>query len=161
MEAIMNAEPMMVRTIEPTERYATDDARYRAIESRDRAADGHFITAVTTTGIYCRPGCPSRTPKRANVRFYRHPEEARAAGFRACRRCDPDASAPRDSRLDAIRAACRLIENAEDTAPTLEELGEAAGLSPFHLQRTFKAVMGITPRQYWEDRKSTRLNSSH
>src|SRR3546814_472714 len=96
----------------------------------------------------------------SDLRFYRHPEEARAAGFRACRRCDPDASAPRDSRLDAIRAACRLIENAEDTAPTLEELGEAAGLSPFHLQRTFKAVMGITPRQYWAARRVARLKAN-
>src|SRR3546814_8124901 len=96
----------------------------------------------------------------SDLRFYRHPEEARAAGFRACRRCAPDASAPRDSRLDAIRAACRLIENAEDTAPTLEEMGEAAGLSPFPLQRTFKAVMGITPRQYWAARRVGRLKAN-
>lgn len=156
----MNAETMMVRSIEQTDRYATDDARYRAVEARDRAADGQFIMAVTTTGVYCRPHCPSRTPKRPNVRFYRRPEEARAAGFRACRRCDPDASAPRDARLDAVRAACRLIEDAEDTAPTLEELGEAAGLSPFHLQRTFKAVMGITPRQYWDARRVGRLKAN-
>src|SRR3546814_4370954 len=123
MEAIMNAETMMVRTIEPTERYATDDARYRAIESRDPAADGHFITAVTTTGISCRPGCPSRTPSRATVPFSRHPVEAPATGFPACRRSDPAASAPRDSRLASITAACRLIENAEAPPPNLEELG--------------------------------------
>lgn len=151
---------MTVHTIDPTARFATDDDRYRAVEVRDKAADGHFIMAVTTTGIYCRPHCPSRTPKRANVEFYHRPEQARAAGFRACRRCNPDASAPRDPRLDAVRAACRLLESAEETAPTLEELGEAAGLSPFHLQRTFKAVMGITPRQYWDARRVGRLKAN-
>ena len=151
---------MTVMTSEPDPRYATDDARYRAVEARDKAADGRFITAVTTTGVYCRPHCPSRTPKRQNVRFFLGPEEARAAGFRACRRCNPDASAPRDARLDPVRAACRLIESAEDTAPTLEELGEAAGLSPFHLQRTFKAVMGTTPRQYWDARRVGRLKAN-
>src|SRR3546814_20022356 len=96
----------------------------------------------------------------SDLRFYRHPEEARAAGFRACRRCDPDASAPRDSRLDAIRAACRLIENAEDNAPTLEDLGEAAGLSPFHLHPTFTAVMGTPPRQYWDARRVGRRKAN-
>ncbi len=144
---------MTIPTSDPEPRYADDDARYRAVEARDRAADSHFIMAVTTTGIYCRPHCPSRTPKRGNVLFFQRPEQARAVGFRACRRCNPDASAPRDARLDAVRAACRVIEAAEDTAPTLEALGEAAGLSPFHLQRTFKAVMGITPRQYWDARR--------
>lgn len=151
---------MTALTTSSTDRYATDDARYRAVEARDKSADGQFITAVTTTGIYCRPHCPSRTPKRGNVRFFERPEEARAAGFRACRRCNPDASMPRDPRLDAVRAACRLIESAEDTAPTLEALGEAAGLSPFHLQRTFKAVMGITPRQYWDARRLGRLKAN-
>lgn len=156
----MNAETKMVRTLDPTDPYGTDDARYRAVETRDKAADGVFILAVKTTGVYCRPHCPSRTPKRQNVLFYLRPEEARAAGFRACRRCNPDASVPRDPRLDAVRAACRMIESAEDTAPTLEDLGDAAGLSPFHLQRTFKAVMGITPRQYWDARRVGRLKAN-
>ncbi len=161
MNALTQTVPTtMVNTLEPTDRYATDDARYRAVETRDKAADGRFILAVKTTGVYCRPICPSRTPKRPNALFYQRPEEARAAGFRACRRCDPDASAPRDARLDAVRAACRLIESAEDAAPTLEELGAAAGLSPFHLQRTFKTVMGITPRQYWDARRVGRLKAN-
>ncbi len=156
----MNAVTAMVPTTAAGQTFATDDARYRAVEARDKSADGLFILAVKTTGVYCRPHCPSRTPKRQNVLFYHRPEEARAAGFRACRRCNPDASAPRDTRLDAVRAACRLIESAEDTAPTLEELGEAAALSPFHLQRTFKAVMGITPRQYWDARRVGKLKAN-
>jgi AraC family transcriptional regulator of adaptative response/methylated-DNA-[protein]-cysteine methyltransferase len=144
-------------TAETSQTFADDDARYRAVETRDKAADGTFIVAVKTTGIYCRPLCPSRTPKRQNVTFFRVPEDARAAGFRACKRCHPDAAAPRDPALDAVRAACRMIELAEDEAPTLEALGKVAGLSPFHLQRTFKAVMGITPRQFWDARRLKRL----
>jgi AraC family transcriptional regulator of adaptative response/methylated-DNA-[protein]-cysteine methyltransferase len=145
-------------TLDRTQEPLHDDAaRYRALEARNRDADGAFIVAVKTTGIYCRPICPSRTPKRENVRFYETPEQARAGGFRACKRCNPDASSPRDARLDAVRAACRMIERAEEEAPSLEALGAEAGLSPFHLQRTFKAVMGITPRQYWDARRLSRL----
>jgi len=160
MEAIMNAGTAMLLTSNLGDPYATDDARWRAVETRDRAADGRFFVAVKTTGVFCRPFCPSRTPKRANVLFYERPEQARAAGFRACRRCHPDASMPGDPRLEAVRAACRLIESAEEAAPTLEELGAAAGLSPFHLQRSFKAVMGITPRQYWDARRLGRLKAN-
>ncbi|NQW11274.1 MAG: bifunctional DNA-binding transcriptional regulator/O6-methylguanine-DNA methyltransferase Ada [Alphaproteobacteria bacterium] len=137
--------------------FRDDDARYAAIAASDPAADGTFIVAVKTTGIYCRPVCPSRTPKRQNVEFFTLPEEARTAGYRACRRCHPDTAAPRDPRLDAVRAACRVIEGAEDAAPSLEALGAAAGLGPHHLQRTFKAVMGVSPRQYWDARRLGRL----
>jgi AraC family transcriptional regulator of adaptative response/methylated-DNA-[protein]-cysteine methyltransferase len=140
--------------------FQSDAARYSALEARDRNADGAFIVAVKTTGIYCRPICPSRTPKRENVRFFQLPEHARAAGFRACKRCHPDDAAPRDPALDAVRAACRMIELAEDEAPTLDALGQAVGLSSFHLQRTFKSVMGITPRQYWDARRLKRLKHS-
>lgn len=140
--------------------FRDDDARYAAIVTSNPDADGTFIVAVRTTGIYCRPICPSRTPKRQNVEFFTLPEEARAAGYRACRRCHPDDSAPRDPRLDAVRAACRVIENAEDAAPTLEELGVAAGLSSYHLQRTFKAVLGVSPRQYWDARRLGRLKKN-
>ena len=133
-----------------------DDARYRAVVARDRSADGAFIVAVRTTGIYCRPFCPSRTPKRENVTFFRTPEAARKAGYRACRRCRPDESVPPDPRLTPVRAACRAIESAEEECPSLKALGEVAGLSPYHLQRGFKAVMGITPRQYWDARRLGR-----
>ena len=137
-------------------RFLTDDDRYLAVETKDRSADGAFIVAVRTTRIYCRPICPSRTPKRHNVSFYETPEQARSGWYRACKRCDPDASAVRDPKVG--RGSRRLpVERAEDEAPTLEELGIAAGLSPFHLQRTFKAVMGITPRQYWDARRVGRL----
>ena len=134
-----------------------DDDRYRVVVARDKSFDGAFIVAVRTTGVYCRPYCPSRTPKRENVTFYQTPEQARSAGYRACRRCKPDGSAAPDPRLDAVRAACRAIESAEDECPSLETLGTAAGLSPFHLQRSFKAVMGISPRQYWDARRLGKL----
>jgi AraC family transcriptional regulator of adaptative response/methylated-DNA-[protein]-cysteine methyltransferase len=135
-------------TMKPAATNMDDDARYRVVVARDRSFDGAFIVAVRTTGVYCRPYCPSRTPKRENVSFYETPEQARADGYRACRRCRPDESAAPDPRLDVVRAACRAIESAEDECPSLEALGTAAGISPFHLQRSFKAVMGISPRQY-------------
>lgn len=140
-----------------TRTYSNDDARYQVIVARDRSADGAFIVAVRTTGVYCRPYCPSRTPKRENVTFYETPEQARSAGYRACRRCKPDESVAPDPRLDPVRAACRAIESAEDECPSLEALGAVAGISPFHLQRGFKAVMGITPREYWDARRVGRL----
>lgn len=137
-----------------------DDARYRVVVARDKSFDGAFVVAVRTTGVYCRPYCPSRTPKRENVSFFATPEEARKAGYRACRRCKPDDSAAPDPRLDAVRTACRAIESAEDECPSLEALGAAAGISPFHLQRGFKAVIGISPRQYWDARRLGRLKEN-
>ncbi|WP_420563660.1 bifunctional DNA-binding transcriptional regulator/O6-methylguanine-DNA methyltransferase Ada [Thalassobaculum sp.] len=154
MTVQMTASPAKART--PMD----DDARYRVVVARDKSFDGAFIVAVRTTGVYCRPYCPSRTPKRENVSFFQTPEQARSAGYRACRRCKPDESAAPDPRLDAVRAACRAIESAEDECPSLEALGTAAGLSPFHLQRSFKAVMGISPRQYWDARRLGKLKEN-
>ena len=144
----------------PNSRYETDEARYEAVVAKDPNADSAFIVAVRSTWIYCRPVCPSRTPLRKNVLFVNTPEEARASGFRACKRCKPDAVAASNPKLDAVRLACRMIELAEDSAPTLEALGEAAELSPFHLQRSFKEVMGITPRQYWDARRLGKLKQN-
>lgn len=125
---------------------APSDSRMDAVRSRDKAADGAFFFAVTTTGVYCRPSCPARTPKPENVRFYATPEAARGAGFRACLRCRPDQ--PLGSAQAAmIATACRQIETA-GSEPTLEQLARTAGLSPFHFHRVFKSVTGLTPKAY-------------
>jgi len=128
-------------------------ARWQAVLGRDRSRDGAFVYAVSSTGIYCRPSCPSRRPRRERVTFFDLPEAAEQAGYRPCQRCTPRRIAAADPRLERIRRACRFIEAHEGVA-TLDELGAHVGLSPFHLQRTFKQVLGITPRQYGD---ATRL----
>jgi AraC family transcriptional regulator of adaptative response/methylated-DNA-[protein]-cysteine methyltransferase len=123
---------------------------WQAVLNRDVQFDGAFVYGVHTTGIYCRPSCPSRKPDRRNVRFYPLPEVAEQAGFRPCRRCRPDEVGSGDPRVHQAREICRHIEAHLDESLTLESLGEQFGLSPFHLQRTFKQVVGISPRQYAE-----------
>jgi len=123
------------------------DARWQAVLSRDAAADGEFVFGVTSTGIYCRPSCPARRPRRDNVRFYNSPQEAEQAGLRACFRCKPAGVADGPRLVERI---CRHIEAHADEKITLAKLSQAAGVSPFHLQRIFKGEMGISPRQYLE-----------
>lgn len=120
------------------------DAAWRAFEARDRHSDGRFVGAVKTTGIYCKPSCPARHPKRENVLFFRTPEEARAAGFRACLRCTPD-QVGRD-RV-AVARAVALIEGAEETLG-LDELAALVGYAPHHFHRLFKRATGVTPAAY-------------
>lgn len=120
------------------------DAAWRAFEARDRHSDGRFVGAVKTTGIYCKPSCPARHPKRENVVFYRTPEEAREAGFRACLRCTPD-QVGRD-RV-AVARAVALLEAAEETLG-LEELAALVGYAPHHFHRLFKRATGVTPAAY-------------
>lgn len=139
-----------------------EQAMWRAVEARDAQADGAFVFAVTTTGIYCRPSCAARRPKRANVRFFATPAEAEAAGFRACLRCRPAFGPEADPQVERVRRACALIDAAlEDGAerlPTLEELAaKLGGGSPHHLHRTFKRVTGVTPAQYADARRLARL----
>jgi AraC family transcriptional regulator of adaptative response/methylated-DNA-[protein]-cysteine methyltransferase len=117
--------------------------------------DGVFYYAVLSTGVYCRPSCASRRPRRENVVFFRAREAAEQAGFRACKRCKPEAAAS-DPGAQMVEKVCRYIDTHPDEAITLEALGRALGISPFHLQRTFKARTGITPRAYADSR---RLNS--
>jgi AraC family transcriptional regulator of adaptative response/methylated-DNA-[protein]-cysteine methyltransferase len=123
----------------------TDEDRFAAFARRDGAMRDAVIMGVQTTGIYCRPGCPARTPKRENVRFFDAVEAARAAGLRACKRCKPDQTA--SLHAGTVARACRAIEEAE-TAPNLETLAAGAGFSPFHFHRLFKAQTGVTPAQY-------------
>jgi AraC family transcriptional regulator of adaptative response/methylated-DNA-[protein]-cysteine methyltransferase len=120
------------------------DAAWAAVMRRDRGADGRFVTGVLTTGIYCRPSCAARHPKRENVRFFRDGAEAAANGLRACLRCRPD-EVSREAA--ALAVAVRLIEEAEET-PSLERLAQAAGYSPFHFHRLFKRATGVTPAAY-------------
>lgn len=121
-----------------------DDQRWHFVLSRDASHDGQFVYAVQTTGIYCRPSCPSRRPDRSNVKFFESGLVARTAGFRACRRCLPDEV---DARKQAVAQVRHLLETAEPS-PTLAQLAQAVQLSPSHLQRVFKATTGISPKQY-------------
>ena len=130
------------------------DARWQAVLSRDVAADGKFVFGVTTTGIYCRPTCPARRPRRDNVCFFDSPQAAERAGLRACFRCKPTGS-PEGPRL--VERICRYIEAHADEKITLAKLSQAAGLSPFHLQRVFKSEMGISPRQYLESLRFSKF----
>jgi len=134
---------------------ADEDLYWNAIVHRDVAAEGRFVYAVKSTGIYCRPGCPSRLPKRANVSFFALAEEAEKAGFRPCRRCRPDGVSLVEKNAAAVSKACRLIEMSE-TLPTLDELAVAVGISPYHFHRQFKAITGLTPKAY---AKAHRANS--
>src|SRR5262245_52033543 len=111
--------------------YATDKERWRAFVRRDPKADGKFFCAVKTTGIYCRPSCTARRPKRENVIFYSSCDEAERAGFRPCKRCQPNGPALAEQYAAKVAAACRGIETAEQT-PSLDALAKAAGMSRFH-----------------------------
>ena len=131
----------------------TTENRWQAVLARDARFDGAFVYAVESTGIYCRPSCPSRRPGRRHVSFYALPEAAEQAGFRACLRCRPQLLPAADPQIDMVRKACRFIEDYEGEdglggAPTLGELGSALGLSPHHLQRTFKRHLGVSPKAY-------------
>jgi AraC family transcriptional regulator of adaptative response/methylated-DNA-[protein]-cysteine methyltransferase len=130
---------------------------WQAVLERDRACDGEFVFAVRTTGVYCRPSCPARRPRRENVCFFERPAQAEAAGFRPCQRCHPDQAAPPEPNLALMQAVCRAIMDQSDRPPTLEELGRQFGMSPFHLQRTFKRIVGVTPKQYAAAQRAERL----
>ncbi len=135
------------------------DPRWAAVAARDRTADGSFFYAVKTTGIYCRPSCTSRTPRPENVSFHATAADAERAGFRPCKRCRPAEPAPGDTFDRRIAALCRYIESA-DHVPSLAELAQRAGLSPFHLHRMFKATTGVTPRQYAAANRGRRLRAA-
>lgn len=131
-------------------------ARFAAVMRRDCRKDGTFLYAVATTGVYCRPSCPARKPKRANVAFFDNAAAARSAGYRACRRCRPDAH---DAGAPWLVQAIRAIEAAE-CCPRLADLSEVAGLTPWHLQRAFKAATGLSPRRYWLACCAKRMRAS-
>jgi AraC family transcriptional regulator, regulatory protein of adaptative response / methylated-DNA-[protein]-cysteine methyltransferase len=128
-------------------RKVKDDPRWNAVLARDPARDGEFVFAVSTTGVYCRPSCPARRPSRERVQFFVRPEQAERAGYRACLRCRPKALSG-NGQADSVRAICRFLEQHLDEPVTLARLGKEFRQSPFHLQRRFKAELGVTPREY-------------
>lgn len=140
----------------------TDTQRWQAVEQRDAAYDGVFYLAVKTTGIYCRPSCSARTPKRANVDFFNTPEECERAGFRACKRCKPDLA--QDPQVALARDVAGVLEQAAvaspESMPSLAELAQRFNFSPYHLQRVFKRHMGISPKQYAIGLRQRRLKDT-
>ena len=143
----MNSAILSIETEPPIMPAPSNETRWEAVITRDAASDGKFVFAVSSTGIYCRPSCPSKRPRRENVSFFSRPQEAEGAGYRECLRCRPRATAG-NPRQQAAKAICRYIEQHLDEPLTLATLSREFGQSPFHLQRTFKAALGITPRQY-------------
>jgi len=124
-----------------------NDPRWVRIAARDKAADGQFWYSVSTTGVYCRPSCPSRTANPKNVQIYDSIASAKAAGFRPCKRCNPDGLSIEDENAALVAKACRLIEDSEEE-PSLEDLAHAVDLSPSYFHRMFKAATGVTPKDY-------------
>ncbi|RFB80895.1 bifunctional DNA-binding transcriptional regulator/O6-methylguanine-DNA methyltransferase Ada [Methylovirgula sp. 4M-Z18] len=135
------------------------DPRWQAVLRRDAAADGRFVFGVRTTGVYCRPSCPSRRAKPENVTFHETCAEADAAGYRACLRCRPNASSLNERNAALIAKACRMIETAEELPP-LSDLAARAGMSPFHFHRQFKAATGLTPKAYGAAHRAQRVRAS-
>lgn len=127
----------------------TNLERWQAVVARDRSADGKFVYGVSSTGIYCRPSCASRRPSRDRVTFFDSPAEASRAGYRACRRCQPDTDARVDPWVEKIRRACVYLSNVEGHL-SLAKLAARIGGSPYHLQRNFKRLVGLSPREYAE-----------
>src|SRR5688572_18941430 len=130
--------------------------RWAAVVRRDPGADGHFVYSVRTTGVYCRPSCPSRCARREHVEFHETEADAQRAGFRPCRRCKPGEPGLVERRAEVVAIACRTIEQA-DSAPTLDMLAKAAGMSRFHFHRVFRSVTGVTPNAYAAARRAARV----
>ena len=139
--------------------YLDDEARWQAVCDRDADASQAFVYGVATTGIYCRPGCPSRRPKRENVRFFDDWRTAESAGFRPCKRCQPRDEVPTSPYRQAIIEACRRIAESE-REPMLAELAASAGLSASQFARVFKAQTGVTPKQYAMSHRAGRLREA-
>ena len=139
--------------------FQTDDERWAAVIRHDRRADGAFYYSVRTTGVFCRPGCAARRPRRENVRFHATRAAAMAAGFRPCRRCRPNNPGLAEQRAAAVARACREIEAAEEM-PSLDALAQAAGMSRFHFHRIFKTVTGVTPRAYAAAHRTRRVRET-
>src|SRR5438067_8171538 len=137
----------------------TVERRWRIVLARDRRYDGAFVYAVQSTGIYCRPSCPSRRPRRAQVAFFPVPEAAELAGFRPCRRCRPGEAAAPDPGVPLVRTVCRLIDAHPDRPASLAALSVQAGVTSHRLLHTFQRVLGISPRQYRDARRVDRFKT--
>jgi AraC family transcriptional regulator, regulatory protein of adaptative response / methylated-DNA-[protein]-cysteine methyltransferase len=146
---------MIARDMAKAPQFGSNEARWQAVIDRDCRADGAFYYSVRTTGIYCRPSCAARRPRRENVEFHATCDEAERAGFRPCMRCRPNLAAANEHG-EVVARACRLIAQAEEM-PRLTELAASAGLSPFHFHRVFKAITGLTPKSYASAYRAKRL----
>lgn len=147
----MNTKPLTSLCI-------TQEEAWQAVLSRDPLLDGQFVYAVRTTGVFCRPTCGSRRPHRRNVEFYGTPEDAVTAGYRACQRCSPETSSDRSSRL--LEEMLEYIDQHLDEKITLDKLARHMDLSPWHVQRTFKKLAGVSPRAYVSMRRTERMKAS-
>ena len=154
----MSTMPTSYRA-EPATLGLDNDEAWRAVEARDSRFDGRFVYAVTSTRVYCRPSCPSRRPNRSRVSFYSAPDAAEEAGYRACRRCHPRDTQLASAATVAVERARKLIEEQPDQLLTLAELAARVGVSPFHLQRTFKRLFGVSPREYQDALRVTHFKS--
>lgn len=141
----MTATP--TKTVKPAPPSVADDPRWARIAARDKMADGSFWYSVSTTGVYCRPSCPSRIANPQNVQLHDTLESARATGFRPCRRCNPDGPSIEAENAALVAKACRIIEESEEE-PALEKLANAVGRSPTYFHRVFKTATGLTPKDY-------------
>jgi len=137
----------------------SQEDRWKAVLGRNKRFDGAFVYGVQSTGIYCRPSCPARRPRKDQVSFFRMPEAAKQAGFRPCRRCRPDEAINKDPEVNLVQRLCRYIENYDSAEEplTLAAMGTYVQVSPYHLQRIFKRNMGITPKQYGDACRVRRL----
>jgi AraC family transcriptional regulator of adaptative response/methylated-DNA-[protein]-cysteine methyltransferase len=146
-EACRKMTAMFTTPRSPTAPSVSDDPRWARIVARDKTADGHIWYSVATTGVYCRPSCPSRIANPKNVQLHESLESAKATGFRPCRRCNPDGPSIECENADLVAKACRAIEESEEE-PSLEQLADGVGLSPSYFHRVFKAAIGLTPKDY-------------
>lgn len=136
-----------------------DDPRWARIVARDKTADGHLWYSVSTTGVYCRPSCPSRTANPENVQIHDTLESARTTGFRPCKRCHPDGPSIGTGTAVLVAKACRMIEESEEE-PSLAALADAVGRSPSYFHRLFKAATGVTPKDYAAARRAAKLRQA-
>jgi AraC family transcriptional regulator of adaptative response/methylated-DNA-[protein]-cysteine methyltransferase len=139
--------------------FSTEERRWEAIVQRMQQSDGEFFYGVVTTGIYCRPVCSSRIPNRENVRFFDTTQLAEDADFRPCKRCTPRKESAPNTALDVVTQACKFIEESEKE-PTLNQLADIVGLSPYHFHRLFKKSLGITPKQYAAANRQNRVRTN-
>lgn len=131
--------------------------KWSMVLARDVRGDGRFVYAVRSTGVFCRPSCPSRRPQRENVEFFDSPAQAQQAGYRACRRCSP---MERNPQAQKIEAACRYIDENLDVTLSLTAISRHVAISPFHFQRLFKRILGISPRQYQQARRAGKFRQA-
>jgi AraC family transcriptional regulator of adaptative response/methylated-DNA-[protein]-cysteine methyltransferase len=136
--------------------FSDDESRWQSLVDRNPAADGEFVYSVKSTGVYCRPTCPSRLALRENIRFHATCEEAEAAGFRACKRCKPAGESIAEHQSSIVARACRIIEESGEI-PNLDDLARSVGMSSYHFHRVFKAQTGLTPRGYAVAHRTRRV----